>query len=52
MEGQQLWTELTLAREKIKRLESYCRDYAEMTDITLNVSDEQREKFIAALDLI
>lgn len=31
------------------RLESYCRDYAEMTGITLNVPDEQREAFNAAI---
>ena len=31
------------------RLKSYCLDYAEMTGITLNVPDEQREAFNAAV---
>ena len=35
--------------EKIERLESYCRDYAEMTGITLNVPDETREAFNKAV---
>ncbi len=34
---------------QVERLESYCRDYAEMTGITLNVPDEQREAFNKAV---
>lgn len=32
------------------RLSNYCQDYAEMTGIILNVPDEQREAFNAALE--
>ena len=42
-------TESEERQAEIERLEGYCRDYAEMTGITLNVSDEQREAFNKAL---
>jgi hypothetical protein len=41
--------EIEQLQAKAGRLESYCYDYAEMTGITLNVPDEQRETFIKAV---
>ena len=35
-----------------ERLKSYCRDYTEMTSITLNVPDKQREAFNAAVSTV
>ena len=35
--------------DEIERLRAYCRDYAEMTGIILNVPAEQREAFMEAL---
>ena len=40
--------ELRELREKVYRLEAYCEQYAEMTGITLNVSDEMRGAFMEA----